>query len=116
MTLLTVIDSQVFSALKRDLGEDFTHEMVETFCDDSNQQLEHLRNALEMGNAANFIRAAHTLKSTSLIFGALAFGELARELEMLGRADNLEAAQEKYQQLRDACAPLHKQLKDMCHA
>jgi len=112
---LTEIDRQVFSTLKGDLGKAFMRELVETFCEDSKQQLDQLRTALEQGDAKTFTRAAHSIKSTSLTFGALAFGELARELEMLGREGNLEASFEKYQRLCDACDDLQHVLKDLCH-
>ena len=116
MNPLTKIDDQIFNALKQALGGEFLQQLVETFCDDSNQQLELMQNALEQGNAADFTRAAHTLKSTSLTFGASAFGGLARKLEMMGREGKIEKAQEKYQDLNDACKELQIILKDLSHA
>ena len=116
MNLLTKIDPHIFNTLKLDFGEDFLEELLETFYNDSNQQLESMQTALEEENSEDFTRAAHSLKSTSLTFGASAFGALARELEMLSREGNLEASREKFQQLYDASEPLFSELKDMCHA
>lgn len=116
MKPLTAIDSHIFDALKQELGEEFLQELVGTYCQDSAQQLLNLNKALDNGDIEGFIRAAHSLKSASLTFGALAFGDLARELELSGRDGNLENSRVKLQQLNDACAPLQIVLKDMCHA
>ena len=107
------IDRQIFNTLKVDLGEDFFYEMIETFCDDTRKQLDQLKSALDQGDSKTFTRAAHTVKSTSLIFGAVAFGNLARELEMLGRDGQLEASHEKYQQLEHACEPLLRAIRNL---
>lgn len=115
MNPLTTIDSQIFNALRQDLGEEFLGELVDTYCQDSDQQLQNLHKALDDGNNEGFIRAAHSLKSASLTFGALAFGDLARELELSGRDGNFEDSREKIQQLCDACPSLQNGLKDMCH-
>lgn len=115
MDSLTEIDLPSFTKLKEDLGADFILEIVETYCHDSFDQLQVLQTALEREDYSTFTRAAHSLKSTSLTLGAVAYGNLARELEMLGRAEKLEEAREKYQQLVDACALLHRRLKDLCY-
>jgi HPt (histidine-containing phosphotransfer) domain-containing protein len=115
MDPLTEIELQTFMRLKEDMGADFMDEMVETFCVDSWQQMQILQTAIKEGDQVTFTRAAHSLKSTSLTFGALSFGNLARELENLGRAGRLEDARTKCQQLMDACEPLHRRLKDLCH-
>ena len=46
--------------------------------------LAELRSARAAGDAERFRRAAHSLKSNSNTFGALALGALARELELNG--------------------------------
>lgn len=115
METLTEIDSQVFNALKEEVGADFMGEMVEIYCDDTRQQIELLQSALAQGDVGTFTRAAHSLKSTSLSLGALAFGSLARELEMLGRSGSLAETFEIYLKMQSACEPLFQALKDLCH-
>jgi HPt (histidine-containing phosphotransfer) domain-containing protein len=115
MDTLTDVEPQTFKNLVNDLGADFVCELVETYCKDSRQQLHILRTALDQGDQTTFTRAAHTIKSTSLTFGALGYANLARELETLGRAGELEQAYEKSQQLVDACESLHRRLKDLCY-
>jgi len=115
MDTLTELDPQTFNNLLNDLGADFVCELVDTFCKDLRQQLQILQTVLDQGDQTTFTRAAHTIKSTSLTFGASGYANLARELEMLGRAGKLEGAYEKTQQLVDACEPLLRRLKDLCH-
>ena len=109
------IDSSVFSELKSNMGEDFLAEMIATFCEDSKQQVILLKRALTERNQNEFTRAAHTLKSTSLIFGALKFGEQARELEQNGREGRLAESEEKVLGLCDSLNSLLDVLKDLCH-
>ncbi len=115
MDTLTELDPLTFKNLLNDLGTDFVCELVETYCKDSRQQLQILLTALDQEDQTTFTRAAHSLKSTSLTFGALGYANLARELEMLGSAGKLEEAYEKSQQLVDSCEPLLRKLKDLCH-
>jgi HPt (histidine-containing phosphotransfer) domain-containing protein len=116
MDPLIEIDCQIFAELKKDLGDDFLLEVLDTYCDDARKQLHIMESVLSQGDATAFMQAAHLLKSTSLIFGAVAFGNLARELEILGMAGNLEDSREKLMQLQGACDSLHQELKDLCHA
>jgi HPt (histidine-containing phosphotransfer) domain-containing protein len=115
MDPLTLIDMPTFLDLKDAMGSDYIEEMVDSYCQDASQLMTALIQAQQSGDAAAFTRLAHSIKSTSLTFGALAFGALARELEMLGREDRLGDTLEKVQQLQNACGPLHTALKELCH-
>jgi len=115
MDPLIVIDMPTFLDLKNAMGSDYIAEMVDTYCQDASQLMLGLIQAQQSGDATAFTRLAHSIKSTSLTFGALAFGALARELEMLGREGSLEGTPEKVAQLQAACVPLHAALKELCH-
>ena len=56
----------------------------QTFLEEAPAMLAELRDALAAGDADTFRRAAHSLKSNSHTFGALALGALARDLELGG--------------------------------
>ncbi|RZL88976.1 MAG: Hpt domain-containing protein [Variovorax sp.] len=84
------IDLATFAELQDAAGADFIKELVQTFLEEAPAMLQELRNALAAGDADVFRRAAHSLKSNSLTFGALALGAMARDLELGG----LEAAQQ----------------------
>jgi HPt (histidine-containing phosphotransfer) domain-containing protein len=70
--------------LLRDLTADFAHNGVEL--------IERMRQAVAQGRAGDLRLAAHTLKSTSATFGAMALSEVARDLEKRGKAGELDRA------------------------
>jgi HPt (histidine-containing phosphotransfer) domain-containing protein len=75
-------DRATFDALKETTGAEFVMELVDTFLQEAPAMLQDLRDALIAQDAGKFRRVAHSLKSNSNTFGALALGTKARELEM----------------------------------
>ena len=67
-------------------------ELVNRFVEDADRLIQEARVALEQKSAQDLRRAAHSLKSTSATFGAVALSEAARELEVLARDEVLEGA------------------------
>ena len=80
----TGIDRATFEEFKATAGTEFVHELIGTFLAEAPVMLDDLRHALAMNDADRFRRAAHSLKSNSHTFGALALGAMARELELSG--------------------------------
>ena len=80
------VDVATYDALKDTTGAEFAVELVDTFLEEAPRMLETLRQSLAHGDADAFRRAAHSLKSNSNTFGALALGRMARELELTGLA------------------------------
>ena len=78
------IDPATFESLQQTAGAEFVGELVDTFLEEAPAMLAELRTTLAAGNADAFRRAAHSLKSNSLTFGALTLGTMARELELGG--------------------------------
>ena len=78
------IDAATFEALKETAGAEFVLELVDTFLQEAPVMLADLRRALAADDAEKFRRAAHSLKSNSNTFGALALAAMARELEFGG--------------------------------
>jgi HPt (histidine-containing phosphotransfer) domain-containing protein len=76
-----VIDEQVFDALAQSTGREFVAELVQVFLAEAPNLLEELRAAHAAGNAERFRRAAHSLKTNALTFGATTLAGLARALE-----------------------------------
>ena len=87
------IDRSVFEELKATTGSEFALELLDTFLEEAPAMLDELHQALAVQDADRFRRAAHSLKSNSLTFGALALGAMARDLELggLAAAQGLEA-------------------------
>lgn len=78
------IDHATFAELQATAGADFVRELVQTFLEEAPVMLKALRDAQAAGHADTFRRAAHSLKSNSLTFGARALAAMARELELGG--------------------------------
>jgi HPt (histidine-containing phosphotransfer) domain-containing protein len=81
------IDAPTFKALQEAAGADFIADLVGTFLDDeAPAMMAELESALAAGDAERFRRVAHSLKSNSNTFGAVALGLAARDLELSGLA------------------------------
>lgn len=79
-----VIDRVVFNELRSELGQEFAAELVTTFLDEAPKMLADLKQAAAAGNADDFRRAAHSIKSNASVFGASHLADLSRELEISG--------------------------------
>ena len=82
------IDASIYRELEAAAGPEFAAELVDTFIEEAPAMLAELRSARTAGQADGFRRAAHSLKSNSLTFGAMALAALARELELGGLASD----------------------------
>ena len=80
----TTIDMTVYKELQDTAGADFAAELVGTFLEEAPLMLAELRAALADAAADRFRRAAHSLKTNALTFGATALGDMARTLELSG--------------------------------
>ena len=106
-----IIDQATFSALRDTAGADFVNELATTFCEEAPGLLAELRAAWDAKSAERFRRAAHSIKSNGLTFGAGTLAAMARELELGGLDSDtagLDALEREYD--RTAAA-----LKELCH-
>ena len=78
------IDPDTYKALQETAGAEFVVELVDTFFEEAPAMLADLRDAFAARDPEKFRRAAHSLKSNSLTFGARGLGAMARELELAG--------------------------------
>ncbi|MCA1811729.1 MAG: Hpt domain-containing protein [Halobacteriales archaeon] len=88
------VDEGVLRALLDDMGGDaeVVKELVQSYLEEAPRLLAEARQALADSDAATVQRAAHTLKSTSATFGALALAESSRVLEQAARTGKLPTA------------------------
>jgi len=112
----TTIDPSTFDNLKQMGDADFIRELIDTFLDDAPHMLKELSQALAARNAELFRRTAHSLKSNSNTFGALALAELSKDLELMGRDNRLEAVGDKLEKLAVEYARVETALKGMRNA
>ena len=81
---MSEIDFTVFRELQAGAGAEFVAELLDTFFEEAPTLLAELRAAQAQADASRFRRAAHSIKSNSLTFGATALAEQARALELGG--------------------------------
>ena len=87
---MSVIHKATFEELKSLSGADFINELIDAFLDDAPTMIQSMRSALKTKDTDTFRRNAHSLKSNAYTFGATELGELAKELELMTRENNLD--------------------------
>lgn len=110
-----IIDQTTFDALKEAMGAEFLPELVSAYFDEMPILLSKLHQALAKQDCDAFRQAAHSIKSTSNSFGALEFGALAKELEMMGREVNLDGAPAKVEALTSGYELVRQALEGLTH-
>jgi HPt (histidine-containing phosphotransfer) domain-containing protein len=81
-------------------GADFINELIDAFLEDAPLMIQNMRTAAATGDVESFRRNAHSLKSNAHTFGATELGRLAKELETMGRENNLEVGN-RWEVLKD---------------
>ena len=113
------IDPAALGMYRDIMGEDadeFTRDIVMTFAKSTEELLETMDAAIIAQGREEFIRAAHTLKSSSATVGAQHLSGLAADLESRGVAEslsdlaaNIPLLRESYQQAITALTELYLQ-------
>ena len=109
---MPVIDPATFEELKQMSGEDFITELIDAFLDDAPNMLTNMQSALEAKDVESFRRNAHSLKSNANTFGATELGILAKELEQMGKDNDLEIGN-RLEVIKEAYAKVAEELKGM---
>ncbi len=110
-----VLDSEAFQRLRQTLGkraDQMLPSLLESYFNDAPRLIEEARQALQQGDALALRRAAHTLKSSSATFGAIALSGIAREVETMAVRGELEAAESLLRQLPGAYESAHQALEE----
>lgn len=79
-------------------------EIIETFLRDAPKSIAAIESAIISNDAKTLDRAAHTLKSTSAIVGAMVLSSICKELETLGRQGDVARAKESLSRVHDEMA------------
>jgi two-component system sensor histidine kinase/response regulator len=90
-----VLDPRAFERLRTTLGQQagrLLPGLIQGFYEDTERLLAQAQQALAQEQTEDLRRAAHSLKSTSATFGAMALAAAARELEYLARDGLLDEA------------------------
>src|SRR5215208_1183080 len=87
---MSLINKATFEELKQMSGADFINELIDAFLDDAPDMISQMQAALLSKDVESFRRNAHSLKSNANTFGATELGRLAKELESMGKENNLD--------------------------
>ena len=95
-TDVQVLDPEAARALYSLLGDDreALAEIVDAFLDEAPVRVAELHDGVAQGDAALAGRAAHSLKSGGLTFGAAGLAAVCRQLETSSRAGELRGCDE----------------------
>ncbi len=88
MTINTTI-LESYRELMEDEADEFIADILNSFYENSNDILKTLKNTALNGETDEFVRAAHTFKSTSATVGAENLSALAATLEKKGQSEQL---------------------------
>lgn len=91
--------------------EDLLRKMIHTFLRDTPKRMAEIQKALRHKDAEIMASLAHALKGSVNIFGAVAAGQHAQELQGLGRKGELEGAPPVYELLKEEIARLEANLR-----
>ncbi len=100
------IDAETLAQLRRECdspGVAFSDEVLDLFTDELDRRVSAIRDAMNCGDGAALARAAHVLKGSSSMVGALPMAELCLQLELAGKSDATAAA-------RPLLVPLEKEV------
>jgi len=86
------LDATALESLRELGGDDFVAEVIAMFRADAPDLVATLRRSLDVGDAEQLRRAAHTLKSNGATLGAAEFSAACRELEQCAKDGRLDEA------------------------
>jgi CheY-like chemotaxis protein/signal transduction histidine kinase len=93
---LPVLDETALGELRklqRPGHPDIIHKCIMTYLVDAPPRMTALQNAITSGDNNGLREAAHSLKSSSALVGAIRFSHLCKDLEQMGRAQAVTQAQ-----------------------
>ena len=110
-----LIDIQIFEDLKIALGDDYILELLDTWYTEAPVIFAELDASLSSGDAEVFRRTAHALKSNASSFGATQLASQCKELEHLGRQQQLDQVGDKLAEVKKEYEKAVAELKRISH-
>jgi HPt (histidine-containing phosphotransfer) domain-containing protein len=107
-----ILNRETLNSL-RELGDDFFLELIETFLDSSQTQMEALRKAIEEKSATGIEAAAHSLKGSCYGQGAEELGLLCKEMEAKGRENDMTDIAPLIRDIEASLDQTHEVLKQL---
>lgn len=101
------VDMKALEELREIMGEDF-NQLISVFISDSLKRLSDLDTAIKNNDAAEVRAVAHSFKGSALNLSAVALTELCKELETMGREQQLAGAAALLVKIEDEFAQVRR--------
>lgn len=95
-----LVQQEHIQMLKEIMEDDFAH-LIEVYLRDGASNLKAIEKGLQEGDCETVFQAAHSLKGSSSNLGVDAIAGSCLDIEMKGRAGELDGLQEKLQEMKD---------------
>jgi PAS domain S-box-containing protein len=92
--------------------KEFRDELISTYIEDVNARFDNIASLIFKRDIDKTINEAHTIKGASYSIGAVRVGDIAKEIEMAGRHNNLHAAADNLHYLKEAILETEKAFKE----
>ena len=109
---MTLVSETTFAALREMAGEQLVNELIDVFLEEAPKMIDAMHDALGTQSVDDFRRNAHSLKSNADTFGASDLAALARDLEVMARAGDLQVGS-RLEELRVACGRVSEELRGL---
>ncbi|MDH3601690.1 MAG: response regulator, partial [Candidatus Tectomicrobia bacterium] len=110
VTCLDTVTLDNLRALQQPGGPDVFRRVIERYLADSPESMDTVRAAVSQHDATGLQQAAHAFKSNCGNVGALALAALCKDLESMGRANDLDGAEEVLIAMETAYATAFEEL------
>ena len=110
------IDPSALAPYRTVMGADadvFVADLIASYLANSSDLVATIDAAITNNNTDSFVRAAHTLKSNSAIFGATVLSGFCQELEDAGKGGNLAGLLPKIDQMKAEYKQVCLELADL---
>lgn len=104
------LDESAIAELKEIMGDDFSL-LIDTFVNDSVSRIVDIETAIANNDAEALRTTAHGFKGSALNIAANQLTEYCKQLEFMGRDQQLEGASEVFEQARQEFARVRDLLK-----
>jgi len=106
-----ILDLDTLNELKEIMEDEFD-ELIETFVLDGQEQINHLRTAIDAQIVADVRRIAHTLKGSSANLGAHLLSDACKVLEHNAADDRLGEADASFENIKNEYEAVKIALKE----
>ncbi|HEY5668861.1 MAG TPA: response regulator, partial [Anaerolineales bacterium] len=112
---MAVLDQGALNNLLSLLGGEFSYlvELVDSFLEDAPQLLAELHQYVADGDPEGIRRIAHGLKSNGADLGAIAFSDMCKDLELVGKSGSLDGSVDLLARINAEYAKVEAALKDI---